>query len=892
LFTVGEAGLGKSSALERVLHDAAGEMDVGLARGEPLEASLAFGVAREVLGALADFEHGVVADSAALYYQVLRSLRQRAGRPLLLAVDDLHWADPDSLRLLAFLARRLDGLPVALIGALRPWPREAADVCAGLAAAGDCRIERLAPLSREGAAALLAERAGGPISEPVERGAWRLCAGNPLLVSELARAVAGGERVPDTDAEGGRGARPGLADTFLLSRFAGVGPAALELARAGSVLGARFRLELATVVAGLGEESVDRALESLSRSGLLVDDEGGVRFAHPLFAEALYGDLAPPVRRRLHERAFRILAARDLEPEAAAHAIAAELVGDREAGEVLARVGRSALEAGAVASAATLLEAAVRLAGERAGARVTVALAEALIKEGRVADALAVLEPLLASHRLDWRERYTALRVHARALSMAGSFALSEHEHEETAALALEHELPELTLEPLLDQTLTEWHLKGPGVAVERAARARAIAAGGEGHLSDRAEAVWAKIAFQTGDPSGLAPALAVAARLQGGDGRRAGPAQLVFPDNTVEQVAELAIMAERFEEAERACDAVQRAAEAAGASNALSTALCLRAEALTRRGRLAEALDVIDRWEEFAELFPTVREYLELFRAETLLWLGRLDDSEASLQIAERGLPGLWYPQLRIAHLRGVRLLWQGAARSSEMFLEAEQITRQAGIGEPCMVCWAGHAIDAHLAFGRTEDALRVLAWLQERAETLPCVWPRAAADLGRAALAARDDDQATAIACYRAALSKLEQIERPLQRVEALLAYGRFLRHHGHPRDARAPLGEARQLAESLDAAWLAETARGELQLAGGRRRRRSEDRDQLTDAERRVAELAAYGHTNAEIAAQLNLSLSTIETHLRHVYGKLGIRSRRELRAHAPDFEPPQS
>jgi DNA-binding CsgD family transcriptional regulator len=890
LLILGGAGLGKTSVLERVLHDAAAGMDVGLARGERLEAGLAFGIAREVLGELVDFDHETVSDSAAWYYRVLRALRGRSDRPLLLAVDDLHWSDPDSVRLLAFLARRLDGLPVALIGTLRPWPRDAADVCAGLEASGHARIEPLAPLSRQGAAALLAEGAGVPIAECMEQGAWRLCAGNPLLVGELARAVAGGERVPDTEPDGG-GSPSGFAATFLLSRFAGVEPAALELARAGSVLGGSFGAELAGAVAGL-DEKIDRALESLSGSGLLVDHEGRTRFAHALFAEALYDDLSPPVRRRLHERAFRILAARDLEPEAAAHAIAADLVGDRQAGELLARVGHSALAAGAVTSAVRLLEAAARLAGERAPATLTVALAEALIKAGRVTDARGVLDPSLASRTLEWRERYAALRVHAQALSMAGSFELSEQEHEQAATLALEHECPTLALEPLLDQTHTEWHLRGPGVAIECAARARAIAGGGEGPLRDRAEAWWAKIAFQTGDPSGLATALAIAARLAGpARGRRAGPEELVFPGNTLDQVAELAIMAERFDEAERALGAVVRAAEPAGALNALCTALSLTGEALTRRGRLVQALDVFARLAVSADMFPTVLEYLELFRAETLLWLGRLEESEASLQIAERGLTGLWYPALRISNVRGTRLLWQGDARASEIFLEAEEITRQAGIREPCVVCWAGHAIDAHLAFGRTEDATRVLAWLTECADALPCAWPRAAADQGRAALAARDGEQATAIDCYEQALSKLEPTDRPLQRVEALLAYGGFLRRHGRPRDARAPLALARQLAETHQAAWLAEQARRELQLAGGRRRRPSADRDQLTDAERRVAELAAAGHTNAQIARQLYVSISTIETHLRHVYGKFGIGSRRELQAHAPDFEAPQ-
>ncbi|HWF73311.1 MAG TPA: ATP-binding protein, partial [Solirubrobacteraceae bacterium] len=134
LLVVGEGGLGKTSVLEaaRLEAQAAG-MGVRFARCEQLESRLAFGVAREALGELAGFDHEPVAESSAPYFRALQWLQQREGGPLLVAVDDLHWADLDSLRLLAFLVRHLEGLPVAVIGTLRPWPREAADVSGELA---------------------------------------------------------------------------------------------------------------------------------------------------------------------------------------------------------------------------------------------------------------------------------------------------------------------------------------------------------------------------------------------------------------------------------------------------------------------------------------------------------------------------------------------------------------------------------------------------------------------------------------------------------------------------------------------------------------------------------------------------------------------------------------
>jgi DNA-binding CsgD family transcriptional regulator len=96
----------------------------------------------------------------------------------------------------------------------------------------------------------------------------------------------------------------------------------------------------------------------------------------------------------------------------------------------------------------------------------------------------------------------------------------------------------------------------------------------------------------------------------------------------------------------------------------------------------------------------------------------------------------------------------------------------------------------------------------------------------------------------------------------------------------DSRPPLREAARLADACGARGLAEAAAGELRLAGGRRRSAPADRDQLTAAERRVAREAAAGHTNAEIARRLHLSENTVETHLKRVFAKLQIRSRRQL------------
>jgi DNA-binding NarL/FixJ family response regulator len=122
-------------------------------------------------------------------------------------------------------------------------------------------------------------------------------------------------------------------------------------------------------------------------------------------------------------------------------------------------------------------------------------------------------------------------------------------------------------------------------------------------------------------------------------------------------------------------------------------------------------------------------------------------------------------------------------------------------------------------------------------------------------------------------------QQVDLPLERFQTLLEYGRYLRRAGQIRRARPLLADALALAEASGAAWLSGQARDELRIAGGRRRRR-EDPGRLTAQEQRVAALAASGASTPEIARQLYVSASTIETHLEHVYTKLGIHSRREL------------
>src|SRR5271165_5399234 len=262
LFVVGEAGLGKTAVLERgrSLAAAAG-LSTGFGRGHPMEGALPFGVLVQVLddlgghGLLREDRSGAVPgdDRAARFFSVLRWLEHRDGRPALLVVDDLHWADADSLALAVFLCRRMSSLRAGLLASLRPWPPAALEAAMGLAQEGCARLERLAPLTAAAATALLETRVGRPVPAEVSRRAGQLCAGNPLLLEQMALAIGRGEEVPHA---GGAG-RSVIGAGLLLARFAGLPTAGMNCARAASVLGTRFVPEIAAQVAGLDGAEID-----------------------------------------------------------------------------------------------------------------------------------------------------------------------------------------------------------------------------------------------------------------------------------------------------------------------------------------------------------------------------------------------------------------------------------------------------------------------------------------------------------------------------------------------------------------------------------------------------------------------------------------------------------
>lgn len=888
LFVAGEAGLGKTTCLAQATALAGPAVRVGLGRGDVMEASLPFGIVTSALDAVGYHEliagpaagAGLGDVRAARFYGVLRWL-QDTTVAVLLCLDDLHWADPDSLALVSFLCRRLTGLPVAVLGTLRPWPPGAHELASALVYDGHASVQRLAPLSEDAAAALFAARLDGPVTEAVSRTVAGLCAGNPLLLEQVAASL--GQR---GQANALIGADPAVgAEGIVLTRFAGLPAAALRVAQAASVLGTRFRPVVATEVAGLGERQAEAALEALCGSGLVRSETATTAgFVHPLLCQSLYHDVAAPIRARLHARAFTALCDHGLEAESVEHAIRADLVGDPAAIGVVERSGRAALAAGALDTAAEHLQAAVRLAGDRASPALLLALGEALALGGRPAEAIDVYERLCTQADLDPVDRVQTLRMLGRVLFVTAEHGQAIQRFGEATALAescSDTAVAEVLFGDVVAFLFTlAFFILGPTQSLPLATRAYELTRTASEPLRRQAAGAWGLVTLLTGDPTGLAACDAAARELMT---ESVEPPEVRWGYGPLSAFALTALFAERFADAEHALAIVLATADRIGSAEATAVHLTIRAALATRQGRLAEALAWVDQASAFAELMPYRKGSTGSVKAEVLLLMGRLaecvdwcqrTEAIAAARRQSYMLLGLWHVRAQLLHHAGDL---DGACA---LYARIEQLTTRMGIAEPCAVPWARHALLAYLAGDRLGDARRVIGWLERAAAGLPCRWPRIAALTGRAGLAEADGNLEAADKHYQDALDLHQHVELPIEHVETLLGYGTFLRRLRQPTSARPHLAQALQIAENCEAHWLADQARAELAIAGGRRRRARGHPTRLTVQEQRVARLAAAGHSNKAIAGQLFLSTKTIEYHLAQIYTKLGINSRRQL------------
>lgn len=918
---VGAPGTGKTTLLARTADVAAVHTTkVRWARGASPEAELAFAYVEQIVGEepLLGVEEPFSASRREVVYEtVVSSVHAWAeSGPVLLCLDDLQWADPDSLSAVGYLARRLAGRPVALVAAMRSWPEAASSLAQSLEQGGRALRLDLHPLSRSSTGELIHQLLGRPSpetprpgvgeSELLER-AWRLTRGNPLLVHEAAHTISEDGGLPDLSGAGGAEVAR-MQRTLLLSHLVGLSAEALECARAAAVLGSRSRIQVIEQMVGMQEASFADAFDSLVASGVLLDAGGGcVEFSHDLLAAAIYDDMGPGRRRALHARAFSHYAIQSDVAAGATHALAADLAGDQRAIDLVSDAGRRAIAEGAIGTGVTLLQAAVRLAGGAAPDELLTRLADAQFAADRPDAALATYRQLLEMPK-SRRARIDILAKAARAQAYSGDLdqaismfdrALEESETlpapeaeavlggllAARAHLAWERDGPVAGLEVLdpsgLGGRLAENQSPQGQVARDRIPQPLPRLTRWPSPEPPMLDALRGFFTLKTGDRSGAAAveAAAEAARRRIAGQIELDSAELVASFNILLLHPAVCVALERLDEAAELVAHARKRFQQAGSVRstvALATASMLT---MINQGAFREAVAEADFFEKSVGSDRLGGPRLVLLKAEALTWLGRVEESRAACDVVEAdGLLASQFSRLSLGVARAHHLAEAGrASEAARAYLELEELAHLVGIGSMLVPLWAAGAIEAALDAGAHAAAARVAAWLEERNQSLGCTWPRMLALAARAGVAAAEGD-ARARPLYEDALSASSFL--PLSKAVIQVRFGGWLRRCGDIARARAVLAEAVGVAEDHGAAPLGARASAELSAAGGRRRR-TRDSSALSPQEARVAALAATGATTREIAGALYLSPRTVDSHLSHVFAKLGLRSRHELR-----------
>jgi DNA-binding CsgD family transcriptional regulator len=907
LVVEGPAGIGKTALLAAARDVQEGKDFRWLrARGAELEREFAFGVVRQlvepVLARASDEERARLLDgppAVAARLLDLPGLTGRAGsaapdpsfavlhglywlcanlaaeRPVALVVDDAHWADGASLRFLAFLLPRLAELPVAVLLASRPaeaGPNQ--DLLTALTLDAAAQVVPVPPLTAAGVAALVAEGLGAEPEPGFAEACRAATGGTPFLVRMLVEALQEEQIAPVTASAA---AVQGVA-TERLGRWAGLrlarlGPDAARLARAVAIL-ERAEPAQAAQLAGLTLVDAAQAGELLVRAGVLTEQP--LAFAHPLLRSGVYREIPAAERAEEHGRAARLLAEANAGPaRVAEHLLAAAPAGDGWIVEQLAAAAREASAGGAPESAAAYLRRALDEPPPEASADLQLMLGLAEFNAGqpgwpgRLAEAVAEVG--------DDATRVTAALLFAQALRTHRRLAEAVQVCDRVAArLAGRDDEARLTLEAMavacgmLDATTA------PSVAD----RAGALLARARGQPVPRhAAAVAGWVAALAGQPADQAADLAHRAVA-------AGPRPLPSagePPWFHYAVAAL-MYAECWAEAQALLDAAETEARAAGNGLILPGVLVHRSWLALRRGDLtvaeADARALLDGPVPGLPDHGLSRPHATGILVGALVERGKPGEAERQLEPLEADLQGTSQAAAVLRHARGRLRLAQGRfGEALGDFLTAGDLAVSMLASGPCFLPWRSDAALAALAAGDTPTARRLS---EEELDLARAFGARRLLGMGlRAAGLVAGGERGERL--LRDAVEVLDGPDTRLEQARALADLGALLRRGNHRADARHLLRQAADAAHHAGAVPLADQAETELRATGARPRRvLLTGLEALTASERRIAELAAEGRTNREIAQTLFVTTRTVEGHLTSVFAKLDVEARTALPA----------
>lgn len=828
---------------------------------------------------------------------VLHQLAAR--RPVLLVLDDVHWADHASLEVIAHLVRhRVPRLALLLAHRSRQLPGTHASVLARATYDGNLTGLELGPLSLDETADLLP---GDHLDRVELADLHRDCGGNPFYLQELARARvrSGGFAFGAVDALDSSGV-PAAIQVALEQEVHALSPQARLLLQSAAVTGGLFDLELAIEVAELAEPESRCAADELVRAGLVNETEapGRLVFRHPIVRLAIYQRTGYGWRRRAHRRAAAALARRGAALSVRAHHLEfCGRVGDEQTIDLLTEAGVTAAPRAPVA-AARWFRAALRLLPDDAPAQrrlsLSMALADALSVTGRLGECSAVLRQALELIPSD--EAGDRVRVMARiALTEQGLGNAAEGRRLLTAALSLS----------------TQGSLEAAGLQLELA----------KNHLMMHD---WQEAVRVTGEvrKSGTARddrrlyLVATAASAYMGtlhcgqslvDGRRyldeaasaldaltdteVAPALLDGLTNVV--YAEMSM--ERWGNAVAHSDRGIRLCRDTGHGRHLVELQHLRALGLLLQGRLDIGLSAAAIAAETALLLDNspMMAMTEATRCWILTLMGRTTDALASGALSMRvnaQMPNAlyaWHAPL----VYGSALIEAGHYRRGR-----QELIKIAGgdvlaIYPTLMPHFYRFLVDAELALGRVDAAERTTRQVEAIVDAMPAMhmrlgdtrYCRAHVQLTREEVRAAAGSAEQAVAEYTASGT-------PLDAARARLLFGHALVDLGDVTAAKTEFDTALVVFELCGAERLAERARlalhrvGERQTSGPRSRSRATTvrLGGLTERQSEIVNRVVLGRTNRQISQELYLSEKTVEAHLTRLYTKLGVSSRAELAA----------
>lgn len=881
----GEPGIGKTRLLREITAEArARRFGVFQTAGAEIERDVPFGVLRGLIGS--PDPEPIPTEGADRRFVLLDRIQDAVEKmaidgPLLLAVEDLHWADEPSLVALHRIARRAPELPLAVFLTTRPLPRgdDFDRLLRSLHQVGG-HHHTLGPLSDEEVRTLLADLLGAMPGQTVLAQADS-ASGNPLFLTELIRALHSDRllEVRDGVAEAPPGAVPPSLRLTIVRSFGFLGASTVELLRSAALLGVSFSFPDLAAVLDRKPEDLSEDLSEAVRTGIFVEDGDRLAFRHELVREAVYQDKPLAMRKALHRQAGRRLAANEAPATlVAAHMELASEPGDIEAVTWLQRAADASLSRSVEAYVRYLERALALLPHDHAlRADIVADIAEPLVSVGRPAETESLAREYLRRGPSPTQEAKLRSAL-ATSLQQQNRFTDA---FEELRAGSEAPRLAEDERAKMLAQMSNNALLMGDVDLAENAAR-RALDVGDK--LEDDLVRAWSKgILGIVASARGVVP-----------EAMALGRSAIELADHAPERnhpnffavrvhAACTLIDGDEFESAKRELSIGLYKAERSGAMALMS---------MLQAG-LAATEFLAGEWDDaraHAEAVVSLPEEVGIRIADVFsrALLARMCIARDELSDADEGLAAVGWqftgPQLGIDFLLWARALLSEARGD---VAGAKQVLENAWFLVAPFRYFLGYRslapdlVRLALIAGDEVVAMRVTEEVEEGMNRLNLPSARATA-LRCRGLVGKDVE----LLC-----AAVEEYRRSPRTYDLALACEDAGTALGPDRVRAAPfLEEALERFAQIGAERDLRRAERSMRSMGirspdsSRRRRAVKGWGSLTQAEMRVVELICEGLTNREAAERLFVSRRTVDTHVSHVFQKLGVRSRTELVARA--------